>query len=72
MSDYMSTDRLLGVCSSKHCTAIDLSHHLVGDDHGDTELVSHALQVAQEASKTHLSIGKLASACVVCAVEVSG
>ena len=57
----MTSNRLLRICTREHCPTVHLSHHLVGDNDSDAELVSHALQMAKEFGETHLACTELAS-----------
>mmetsp|Transcript_23843 Transcript_23843/g.48703 ORF Transcript_23843/g.48703 Transcript_23843/m.48703 type:complete len:208 (-) Transcript_23843:28-651(-) len=63
----VAPDRLLRVRVEAH--PVHLRHNLVGDDHRHPELVSDALESAQEEPQVLLAAGELASPCVVGAVQ---
>lgn len=70
VGNNVTSNGLLGV-GCEHGSTIDLRHDLVGDDDGDAELVSNALERAQKLRQVHLTSRQLASAAEVRAIESS-
>jgi hypothetical protein len=56
MGNNMTSNWLLAI-RSKHCTAIDLGHHLISDYNCDTKLISNPLKGSQKFSQVHLPCG---------------
>ena len=69
----MASDRLFGV-GGEHCTGVYVSHHLIGDEYSDTELVGESLKHSHKPGQMHLTgsqftpsakIGSVESGCAV-------
>lgn len=66
--DDVAADCFRGDTAEEGCS-VDLRHHLICDDDGDSELVSETLKLPQELGQVHLPSGELTAARVVCAVQ---
>lgn len=71
VSQNVTTNWLL-VVRAEHGRSIHVGHDLIGDHHGNAELVGQSLQHSQETSQVHLSSGQLRTTIVISTIKSSG